>query len=293
MIIFKKILFLLFIGGVLLLSLTGTLFAQQQNLNTVLEKAQKYGIKKPTLTELQQRAQVQGLNDEQLIELIQPAIDMAEQDLPADFALEKAMEGLSKNIPASSIIPLLQRIDQTAAEAAQIVNAWLKKPGVKKMVVNSWDGMSEEEFRNELIRVTAKALNKNISEETVNEIFEEMEDERVLVKTSPSDIVAAMGVLSNMSQGVDQSQSAKFVVQALKGGFTANELKDLPFKMSMAQQRGELPAASVIESVSEQLNGGVPAKKILQNLFAGELPGSIPKGLKNRSDRGSQGNSGN
>ncbi len=293
MIIFKKILFLLFIGGVLLLSLTGTLFAQQQNLNTVLEKAQKYGIKKPTLTELQQRAQVQGLNDEQLIELIQPAIDMAGQGLSPNFALEKAMEGLSKNIPASSIIPLLQRIDQTAAEAAQIVNAWLKKPGVKKMVVNSWDGMSEEEFRNELIRVTAKALNKNISEETVNEIFEEMEDERVLVKTSPSDIVAAMGVLSNMSQGVDQSQSAKFVVQALKGGFTANELKDLPFKMSMAQQRGELPAASVIESVSEQLNGGVPAKKILQNLFAGELPGSIPKGLKNRSDRGSQGNSGN
>lgn len=294
---YKKISFLLFTGVLLLLTFTGTLFAQQQNFNAVLNEAQESGIEKSALAELQQRANAQGINDEQLIELIQPAIDMAGQGLPPDFALEKAMEGLSKNIPASNIIPVLQRLNQTAAEAARIVNPWLEKSGVKKMVANSPDGMSEGEFRNELTRATAKALNKNVREETANDFFNEMGDESILGKASPPDIIAAVGVLSDMSQGIDQSQSAKFVVRAVKGGFTANQLKDLPFKMSMAQQRGELPAASVIESVSEQLNGGVPAKKILQNLFAGEIgggiPGSIPKGLENRPERGNQRNNSN
>lgn len=295
--IYKKILLLLFTGSLLFLTLTGTLYAQQNNLNAVIQKAQESGINKSALTKLQKRAKAQGISDEQLIDLIEPAIDMASQNLPADFAIEKSLEGLSKNIPVSRIAPVLQRLNNTAAEAVKIIDPWMDKPDVKKMVRNSPAGMSEEKFRNELTKATSKALNQNVDQKTAKDIFAQMGDESVLGKASPPDIIAAVGILPDMPQGVDQSQTGKFIVRALKGGFKANELQNLPSAMNMAQQRSELPAASVIEGVSKQLKGGVPAKQILQNLFNGQVgggpPGSVPKGLENRSDQGNQGNQGN
>lgn len=295
--IFKKILLLLFTGSVLFSTLSGTLKAQSPTLEEVLQQARQAGIEQSALTRLQQRARNRGLGDEQLIALMQPAIEMAAQDLPADFALEKALEGLSKNIPAARIAPVLQRLGQTAREAAAIVDPWLETPGVRKMVAGSPAGMSGETFRSELTKATSRALHQNVSPETAAEVFDEMGASSVLAKAGPPDIIAAVGILPDMPQGVDPGQSGKFIVRALKGGFKASELQNLPSAMSMAQQRSELPAASVIQGVSEQLKGGVPAKQILQNLFNGQVgggpPGSMPKGLENRPDRGNQGNQGN
>lgn len=293
---YKKILILLLSAGALLLTLTVAAFAQTNDLEAVLQKAQESGIDESALTELQQRANSRGATDEQIAALIQPAIDMAGQNLPPELALEKAMEGLSKGVPASKIAPVLQRLNQSAAEAVAIVDPWLERPDVKEMVAKTPNGISNEEFRNELTKATSKAINENINQETAKEIFNEMGDESVLGKASASDIIAAVGILPDMSQGVDASRSGQFIIRALKGGFKANELQNLPSAMNMARQRSELPAASVIEGVSQQLDGGVPAKKILQNLFNGEIgggpPGNVPKGLENRGNQGNNGSDG-
>lgn len=294
---YKKILFLLFTAGLLVVTFTGTTLAQENDLRAVLQKAQESGMDESALTELQQRASSLGATDKQIAALIQPAIDMAGQNLPAELALEKAMEGLSKGVPASKITPVLQRLNQTAAEAATIVDPWLERPDVKEMIAKTPNGISNEKFRNELTKATSKALNQNIDQETAKEIFNEMGDESVMGKASASDIIAAVGILPDMARGVDQSQAGEFLIRALKGGFKANELQNLPSAMSMAQQRSELPAASVLEGVTKQLDGDIPAKQILQNLFNGQVgggpPGNIPKGLENRPDRGNQGNNGN
>lgn len=293
---YKKILILLFTAGMLLMTLTGATIAQTNDLDIVLQKAQESGIDKSALTELQQRASSRGATDEQIVALIQPAIDMAGQNLPPELALEKAMEGLSKGVPSSKIIPVLQQLNQSAAEAVTIVDPWLKRPEVKEMVAKTPGGISSEKFRNELTKATSKALNQNIDQETAKEIFSEMGDESVLGKASASDIIAAVGILPDMAQGVDPSRSGDFIIRALKGGFKANELQNLPSAMNMARQRSELPAASVIEGVSNQLDGGVPAKQILQNLFNGQVgggpPGNVPKGLENRGNQGNNGNNG-
>lgn len=294
---YKKIVLLLFAAGALLLTLNGAAMAQANDLDTVLKKAQESGIDETALKELQQRASSRGATDEQIIAMIQPAIDMAGQNLPVELALEKAMEGLSKGVPASKIAPVLQRLNQSAAEAVVIVDPWLERPDVKEMIAKTPNGISNEKFRNELTKATSKALNQNVNQETAKEIFNEMGDESVMGKASASDIIAAVGILPDMAQGVDQSQAGKFLVRALKGGFKASELQSLPSAMSMAQQRSELPAASVLEGVAKQLDGDIPAKQILQNLFNGQVgggpSGNIPKGLENRSDRGNQGNNGN
>lgn len=278
------------------MTLTGMVLAQENDLNAVLQKAHESGMDESDLAELQQRATSQGATDEQITALIQPAIEMAGDNLPAELALEKAMEGLSKGVPASKIAPVLQRLNQTAAEAANIVDPWLERPDVKEMVAKTPNGISNEKFRNELTKATSKAFNQSLSQETAKEIFNEMGDESVMEKASASDIIAAVGILPDMPQGVDQSKAGKFVVRALKGGFKANELQNLPSAMGMAQQRSELPAASVLEGVTKQLDGDIPAKQILQNLFNGQVgggpPGTIPKGLENGQDRGNQGNNG-
>lgn len=288
--------FLLFTTGLLLVALAGTALAQEGDVDAVLQKAQESGLDKATLVELQQRASSQGATGEQITSLIQPAIDMAEQSLPAEVALEKALEGLSKGVPASKIAPVLQRLNQTAAEAATIVDSWLKRPDVKRMITKTPNGITNEKFRNELTKATSKALNQNIDQETTKEILNAIGDESIMKKASTSDVIAAVGILPDMARGVDQSQAGKFLIRALKGGFKANELQNLPSAMSMARQRSELPAASVLERVSEQLDGEVPAKQILQNLFNGQVgggpPGNIPKGLESRPDRGNQGNNG-
>jgi uncharacterized protein YjgD (DUF1641 family) len=294
---FKKIVLLLLSGGLLLILLSGTVLAQQNNLNTVLQKAQQAGLNESTLANLQQRANNAGISDEQLIELIQPAIEMAGQNLPGEFALEKAMEGISKGIPASRISPVLDQLKQKTSEAVTIVDPWLKQPEVQKMVSSSASGITEEKFRNELAKATSKALNQNVSHDNVSELFQEMGSESVLSQTSPPDIIAAVGIMSDMPGGLKQSQSSQFIIRALKGGFKANELQNLPSAMAMAQQRSELPAASVVEGVSKQIKGGVPAKQILQNLFNGEIgggpSGKAPKGLENKPDRGNQGQGNN
>lgn len=272
----------------------GAAFAQANDLDAVLKKAQESGIDESALQELQQRAGSRGATDEQIAAMIQPAIDMAGQNLPAELALEKAMEGLSKGVPVPKIAPVLQQLNLSAAEAASIVDPWLERPDVKEMVAKTPNGISNEEFRNELTKATSKALNQNVNQETATEIFNEMGDESVLGKASSSDIIAAVGILPDMAQGIDQSRSGQFIIRALKGGFKANELQNLPSAMNMALQRSELPAASVIEGVSQQLDGGVPAKQILQNLFNGEIgggpPGNVPKGLDNRGNQGNNGN---
>lgn len=287
----------MFAGGLFCITLTGTVFAQQNSLQNALQKAQESGIPETALTDLTQRASEQGISDEQVMALIQPAIDMAGKDLPGDLALEKAMEGLSKGIPADRIVPVLERLNQTTAEAATVVDPWVKKPDVKKMIAKNPAGISEEKFRKELTKATSKAFNQNVGRETAKEVFNEMGTKSVLDKASPPDIIAAVGILPDMPQGIDPSQSSKFIVKALKGGFNASELQDLPSAMNMAQQRSQLPAASVIEGVSKQLKGGIPAKEILQNLFNGQIgggpPGNIPKGLENKPDRGNKGNQGN
>lgn len=295
---YKKIFLLLFTGSVLGMAMAGPVQAQQQQVDAVLQKAREAGIDASTLTELQQRASSQGISDGQLVALIQPAIDMAAQNLPGEYALEKAMEGLSKGIPSSRIAPVLQRMKQTSAEAAAIIDPWLEQPEVQAMIGRSSAGIPKETFRNELTRATSRAFTQDVSQENIQTLFDQMGTEAVLGQASPPDIIAAVGILPDMPQQVDQSRAGKVIVRALKGGFKANELQNLPSAVTMAQQRNELPAASVMEGVSKQLKGGVPAKQILQNLLNGEIggpPGDAPKGLENRPDQGNkgQGNNGN
>ncbi len=68
--------------------------------------------------------------------------------------------------------------------------------------------------------------------------------------------------------------------------------------LNMAQKRSQIPASNIIRGVGNQLQNGVPARDILNNLFDGKVgggpPGNIPRGMEDNPGKGNRGkNTGN
>jgi|AntRauTorckE6833_2_1112554.scaffolds.fasta_scaffold01946_6 predicted lipid carrier protein YhbT len=287
--IFKKISTYLLVLGVMILPVD--IFAQTQTLTEVLNEARSQGIENELLQELQNRAQSRAITDEELVQIIEPAVDLAKENLPSEMVLQKALEGLSKGVSSSRMIPVLQNMQSATRQAGPVVNPWIEKPNVQEMIRSRSQGLSEAKFRNELIKAVSKGVMKGVSAETFSSLLDETETEGVLSETGPASMVAAVGVISDLDDAGGQSAASKsMIVRSLKAGFDASELQKLPAAIKMAQQRGQLPAANVIEGISHQLNAGVPAQQILQNLFDGNIgggpPGGTPPGLEKRQKRG-------
>lgn len=285
----------------LLLSLIlvpGLLQAQTASLQEAMEQARANGIEQAQLQELQKRAQSRGLSDQQMTEILQPAIALAENSLPADLIMQKALEGMSKGVPANRMLPVLQNMQQAVQKSAPMVEAWAQRDEVRQMVNKTGSGMSEQHFRNEMIKAASRGFINNIPQNEMQSLLDEIGAEDITSNIEPSNAVASVGVFAELPESAQQSEvSRSLIVRSLKAGFKTNEMQRLPAAMKVAQQRSQLPAASVIEGVARQMKGGIPAKKILQNLFNGNVgggpPGGTPPGLENKQNRGNSGNQGN
>ncbi len=282
----------LFLTGILLTA--GHLYAQETDASGWIQKAEQAGIEQSVLSELQTRVQSGGINAEQLESIMTSAIAMSEENLPAEMAIQKALEGFSKGIPGGRVLSVVDKVHSSTSQAAKVVDPWMERPQVEQMAARSEGSMSPDKFRTELTKATSKSFMQNLPADAVTEILSQIGNESILSKAGPSDIVAAMGILPDLPQSANNAESSgKFIVQALKEGFKANDLQKLPSAIKIAQQRSQLPAASVVEGIAGQLRGNIPAKQILQNLFNGNVgggpPGNIPKGLENRPDRGQNG----
>jgi len=287
-----------FIAGVLIFGTSGVLQAQQNNKAQWMQQARNAGLEQSVLNEFQGHLNDKTISEDQLASIIRSATSMSEQDLPADIIINKALEGFSKGVPGERVVSVVGQLEQSVAKAAAIVDPWMNKPEVRQMVNRSGSAMPKERFRNELTKATSKSFMQNMSSESLSNIFDQVGSSSVLSKSGPAEVIAAVGILPDLpSSGSNPKGAGEFVVRALKGGFNANELQKLPSAMKVAQQRSQLPAASVIEGVAGQMQGNIPAKQILQNLFNGKVgggpPGDIPKGIDKNKGRGTGNSNGN
>ncbi|NGP76091.1 hypothetical protein G3570_05580 [Balneolaceae bacterium YR4-1] len=286
---------LLLLGLTLLPSL---LQAQATSLQEMMEQARNKGVEQTQLQELQKRAQSRGLTDQQLMEIIEPAIALADENLPSETVLQKALEGLSKGVPANRMMPVLRSMQQSVQNAGPVVESWIERPNVQQMMNRPDAGMNKQQFRNEMIKATSRGFMNDIPAEEMQKLLDEIGSGELSGNTDPSNVVASVGVFAELPSTLEQPEASRsLIVRSLKGGFKTAEIQRLPAAMKMAQQRSQLPAASVIEGVARQMRDGIPAKKILQNLFNGNVgggpPGGTPPGLENKQNRGNSGNNGN
>ncbi|WP_372635641.1 hypothetical protein [Fodinibius sp.] len=292
--VLKHLLFTVFMGG-LLLSADGLVQAQGTEVSALIEKAEAAGIEQSAVAELLRRAQSQEMSNQQLQQILESALDLSDQNLPGQVAVDKALEGLSKGVPADRIIPAVHNIGEGMRQAAEIVDPWMKRSEVQQMMGRTGQSMSQNIFRGEMIRAASKSFVQKIPASQINRIFNEIGSEEILSTRSAGDVLAAVSVLSDLPTSSSQPEiSASLIIRALRGGFDADKLQQLPSAMKMGQQRSQLPASSVIEGAAQQMEKGTPAKQVLQNLFNGNIgggpPGNIPPGLERRPDRGNNNN---
>lgn len=265
--------------------------AQDTDVSTLAERAEAAGMEQATLSELRNRAQSRGISNEQLSQILASALSLSEQNLPGQLAIDKALEGLSKGVLGERLVPAVDRVGQGMRQAAEIVDPWMERNQVQGLLKQSGQSISENRFRSEMIRAASKSFVQNVPSDNVQSIFSEIGSEEIISRSTPGDLITAVSILPDLPTTANQPKaSSSFIVRALKGGFDADKLQQLPSAVKMGQQRSQLPAASIIEGVAQQMDNGTPAKQVLQNLFNGNVgggpPGNIPKGLDNRPDRG-------
>ncbi len=277
----------------LLMALPALLHAQDAGLDELIRRARAVGIEQSNLDQLQQRAGQQGLSNDELASLIAPAVSLAEQNLPSDALFNKALEGLSKGISPNRILPVLQNLQSNTVRMAPVVDNWIGKPEVANMLQQN-EGMERNAFRNEMIKSVSRGVSAEITSESISALLDEVGSDDVMSESSPQSIVTAVGIFAELPTSAQNPEmSRSLLIRSLKAGFSSSDLQKLPGAMSVAQQRSQLPAASVVEGVANQMRDGIPAQEILKNLFNGNIgggpPGGLPQGLGNRPDRGGTG----
>lgn len=281
---------------VILLLVPVSLFAQERSLPNLIERAIQAGLDGDRITEIEQRANISGVGDQDLVLLLEPAVELAEQNLPSDFVIQKMMEGFAKNVPAGRMTPVLQSIRDQTPEAASLADNWIGKPEVSSFM-NSV-GESRSHFRRDLISANLKSLSQNVEGDLIEGLLNELGHESILRNRSPQAVVAAVSVLPDLPASVLQEVEVRgLLARAVGSGFSASDLQKLPGAMNAAERRSQLPAASILNGMSDQIGSGIPANQILQNLFNGNINAGPPQGIPgrpgNRPDNpGGRGNNG-
>lgn len=286
----KQVLLTIFASSILLLAVR-QVHAQDADISALIAKTEEAGMEQAAVQELRNRAQNSGMSNQQVRQILESALHLSNQNLPGQVAIDKALEGLSKGVPAGRIIPAINDIGEGMRRATGIVDPWMNRSEVQQLMNRAGQSMSKSSFRSEMIRATSKSFVQDVPTDQINEIFRALGTNEILSERSAGDVITAVSILPDLPTTASQPEvSVSFIVRALRGGFDTDRLQQLPSAMKMGQQRSQLPAASVIEGVAQQMEKGIPAKQILQNLFNGNIgggpPGNIPKGLDRRPDPG-------
>lgn len=279
--------------GLLGLFTPGISLAQDQSVSDLMDQAVEAGMNRDDLLTLQNRARKHGIESGQIREILNLSLSLARQDLPSDFIVRKALEGFSKGVPAERIMGVLGQMKQSTVQAAGIVDAWMKQDGIGPAGGRANGKYAGPRFRDEMIRSCAKTIHVGVPGAQVGMMLSSI-DAELLSKVNPSDVVAAVAIMPDLPESVQNGRAGnKMVVRMLKNGFTAEQLQQMPAAMKMAQGRSRLPASAVLEGVGRQMRGGIPAQEILHNLMNGNVgggpPGGMPPGLENKHNHGNNG----
>ena len=257
--------------------------SQDAGLQQALDRAASAGVDADRLELIRERAEARGVDEAMLARLIEPVAGLAQQNMPSDFALQKLMEGLAKGVPPAMMVPVIESIYQQTPRAVAMAGQWMGRAEVAPFMEAM--GAQQAHFRQDLVNAGLKSLTQQVSPETVEALLNELGSAAVLERPSPQAVAAAIGILPDLPESArNDSGVQQILAKAVAGGFSAADMQRLPGALNAAERRSQLPAASVLEGMSHQLGGGVPANQILQNLFNGNINAGPPAHVPGRPD---------
>lgn len=264
-----------------LLLLPVSVMAQGGSLQMATERAVAAGLDQHRIDQIKERASARGIDDAMLARLIEPAADLAENNLPSEYVMQKIMEGFAKGVPGGRMLPVIEAIHQQTPRAVMMVDQWAGKAEVAPFLKSMGD--QQPRFRQDMVNAGLKSLTHQVAPETIESVLDELGKSSILNKTSPQAVAAAVGILPDLPASVLAEKGVHGIIAgAIEGGFSAADIQKLPGAINAAERRSQLPSASILEGMSKQLGNGIPANTILQNLFNGNINAGPPEGIPGR-----------
>lgn len=265
----------------LFLFVPAAMMAQNGSLQSAMDRAVAAGLDQHRIDQIQERALARGIDDAMLARLLEPAADLAENNLPSEYVMQKIMEGFAKSVPGGRMLPVIEAIHQQTPRAVAMVDQWAGKTEVGPFLKSMGD--QQPRFRQDMVNAGLKSLTHHVAPETIESVLNELGKASVLNKTSPQAVAAAVGILPDLPASVLGEKGVHGIIAgAIEGGFSAADIQKLPGAINSAERRSQLPAASILEGMSKQLGNGIPANTILQNLFNGNINAGPPEGIPGR-----------
>lgn len=256
-----------------------------QSVDELVERGKQAGMDAELLANLERRSAGAGLSVAETAQLIEPAVQLAEQELPATAVVQRALEGLARRVPHDRIVEVLGRLQDATERAGATGESWLARADVQAMF---GEGVSpgESQARTAILEGLAQAYTRDVPAEALESALNRIPSHVEPGRTSPTAVGAALQVLADLSISSREPElAAGLLSQALNSGFAARDLRRLPGALEAAERRGDLPAEAAARGALAEMAMGTPAANVLENLFQGQIPGQPPGGTPPGLDR--------
>jgi len=249
---------------------------QTDPVGAAVERGQSAGVDPDLLQNVATRAEQRGLSADETVALLRPAIALAEQNLPAAPLLNKALEGLSKQVPPSRMSPVLTQIQSQTEKAGALVAEWLGQREVQEFVGASSDPLSEA-ARMELTTTIAEAQQQDLPLETARGFLDALPASIERRPVPIRDVAAAVSVMPNIPGMEDDPRAGlQLLAAALDAGYSSESMRQLPAALQNARRESQQPPGLLARGAAHAIVDGTPASNVLQSLFQGSFPGGGP-----------------
>lgn len=251
--------------------------AQPAAVDQLVAEGAQAGVNRALMEQVVRRAEQAGYTADQTAQLLRPAVGLAQERLPADGVLQKALEGLAKRVPPPRIQPVLQRIQTSTQQAGTLVSMWVQRSDVQAMMGNGGASPLDEAARGQLVRSVAQARMQNVPPDVAQQLLEALPARTQRRPIPPSDVAAAMQVLPElMGNGASPQTTIELLTSAVDAGYGPTNVRQLPTAVQAARQQSQRPMDVLVRNASRAIAQGTPAADVLSRLFDGGFPGGPP-----------------
>lgn len=247
----------------------------QSPVSSLIEQGRAAGADAALMRTVATRAQDAGFSTQATADLLRPAVDLAEQGLPAAPLMNKALEGLAKQVPAARMGPVLRQLGTHTQEAGALVSTWASRGDTQALLGRS--GPPPQAERNRLITTIAEARQQNLPLPAVEQFLNRLPDAVERRPVSLSEVTTAVGTMPDLPAVRENPTLAQELLSAaLNAGYDAESLRQLPAALEQAQRTSSRPTTAIARGAAQAITKGTPASAVLRSLFQGSIPGGGP-----------------
>lgn len=255
-------------------------FGQASDVQALIDRGRRAGAPVEQMRTVATRARKAGLNADATASLLRPAVELAEQDLPASPLLTKTLEGLAKQVPHARMQPVLQQLRTHTERAGQLVTQWTQRSEVRQFLgatENPPGGGNRESARMRLVTAITEAQQQDIPAKTIDAFLNDLPSAVERRPVPLAEVATAVSVLPDLpGSKTSPKASTKLLTAALDAGYDPESLRQLPTALQSARRESGRPANALIRGTAQAIARGTPAADVLRSLFQGSFPGGGP-----------------